>query len=32
MTMMLEIERPIPSQLVWGCSPVIRVRIASWAM
>ena len=21
MTMMLEIDSPIPSQLVWGCSP-----------
>ena len=29
---MLEIDRPIPSQLVLGCSPPISARIASWAM
>ncbi len=30
--MMLEIERPIPSELVWGCWAAIRERIASCAM
>ena len=32
MTMMLEIDRPMPSQLVRGCSPFASVRIPSWAM
>ena len=32
MTMMLEVARPIPTQLVWGCSPAIRARVASCAM
>ena len=32
MTMMLEVDRPTPSRLVAGCSPLIRVRMASWVM